>query len=90
MARMDFPPISILTSMASRVVPAISETMTRCSPARVLMRVDFPAFRLPTMAIFMSTSGSGSPLYSGTRLKSLLSMSRRRYLEVAEQMSGVP
>ncbi len=67
MARMERSPISILTSMASRVVPAISETMTRFSPASVLMRVDLPAFRLPTMAILMSTSGSGSPWYSGTR-----------------------
>ena len=48
------PSRSKTTSTASRVVPSISETIMRSSPARWLTSVDLPAFRRPTTAIFMS------------------------------------
>ena len=42
---------STVVSMASRVVPAISETRTRFSPKSLLIMEDFPTFGLPTIAI---------------------------------------
>ncbi len=59
--------ISKRTSIASRVVPGISEAMTRSSPASWLMSVDLPALRLPTMANWRSARrGVSSSPTSGT------------------------
>ena len=44
------PSYSNSVSMASRVVPAISETMTRSSPTRELTMVLLPALGRPRMA----------------------------------------
>ena len=49
---------TICVSMASRVVPAISDTITRSSPAILLMMDDFPTFGFPTMAIRGLSSSS--------------------------------
>ena len=53
------PSRSKTTSTASRVVPSISETIIRSSPARWLTRVDLPAVRRPTTAIFISGFSAG-------------------------------
>ena len=45
-------PCTISVSMASLVVPAISDTITRFSPRSLLIMEDFPTFGFPTMAIF--------------------------------------
>lgn len=60
-------PYSYGTSTASRVVPAISETMVRSSLRMALMSDDLPAFGLPTMAIFrpvLATCSSASAIFS--------------------------
>jgi hypothetical protein len=62
----DLSAYSTFTSTASRVVPAISDTITRFCPAIVFTSVDLPALRLPTMAIFRSASGSGVSSGSGS------------------------
>ena len=50
-SRYFLPSRSTITSIASRVVPGISEAMTRSNPASVLTSVDFPTFGRPTTAI---------------------------------------
>ena len=53
----NFPcSFSIIVSVASRVVPAIDDTITRSSPAIRLIRDDFPAFGLPITATFIQSS----------------------------------
>ncbi|MNT80366.1 hypothetical protein D3C72_2198120 [compost metagenome] len=44
------PPITNSSSMVSRVVPAMSETMARSSFKRAFSKVDLPTFGSPTMA----------------------------------------
>lgn len=44
------PLIVMVSSMVSRVVPGMSDTIALSSPVRALSRVDFPAFGLPTIA----------------------------------------
>ena len=61
------PSFSMRTSTASRVVPGISETMTRSAPASELMNVLLPALRLPTTAIFMATWAGASAVSAGRR-----------------------
>ena len=46
-----YPLISRFISIASRVVPAISETITAFLLARVFIRLDFPAFVAPAITI---------------------------------------
>ena len=41
-----------VSSIVSRVVPAISETIARSSFNNVFNKVDFPALGLPTIAVF--------------------------------------
>ena len=45
------PSITNSSSMVSRVVPAISETMARSSFNKAFNKVDFPTLGSPTMAI---------------------------------------
>ena len=52
-------------STASRVVPAISLTMTRSSPRMRLTREDFPTFGLPMTATLMTSSSSRSSSSGG-------------------------
>ena len=66
MATMVRPSISNLTSTASRVVPGISETITRGSPARALTSVLLPELRLPMMAIARSGRASRTAVSSGS------------------------
>lgn len=44
-------PSRTVSSTISRVVPAAGVTMLRSQPARRFIRVDFPTFGLPTMAV---------------------------------------
>ena len=46
--------------MASLVVPAISETITRFSPVSLLISDDLPTFGLPTMAMRGLSSSASS------------------------------
>ena len=46
--------------MASRVVPATLETMTRSSPRILFTREDLPALGLPITATLMASSSSSS------------------------------
>lgn len=55
MKRKRWPPMVIVSSTVSRVVPAMSETMARSSPVRAFRRVLLPALTAPTMA-------TGTPL----------------------------
>ena len=48
--RKPMPPITNSSSMVSRVVPAISETMARSSFNKAFKSVDFPTFGSPTIA----------------------------------------
>ena len=55
--RNNVPSMVIVSSMVSRVVPAMSETMARSSQRRAFRRVLLPALTAPTMA-------TGTPLRS--------------------------
>ena len=64
--------------MESRVVPGISDTMTRSAPTSAFTREDFPTFGRPTIAI-----GSGSVRVSGSR-------SGGRASSIASRSSSAP
>ena len=49
MNRNLYSPITIVSSMASRVVPGISDTIAFSSFRMVFRRVDFPTLGLPMM-----------------------------------------
>ncbi len=53
MKRKRMPSMLRVSSMVSRVVPSMSETMARSSPRRELRSVLLPAFVAPTMAVWM-------------------------------------
>ena len=72
------PSISMRTSTLSRVVPAISLTITRGSPASWFTRLLLPALRRPTMATRRSVPGSGSSSSSAFFGRRLQIMSRSR------------
>ena len=59
MRRNRSPRYSSSVSIASRVVPAMFETIIRCSPVKAFTRLDLPTFGRPTMA---SLTSSGSPV----------------------------
>jgi len=67
--KMNFPNrFSINVSVASLVVPAIFETMTRSSPAMALISEDLPTFGLPITATRILSSSSSSSSSSGKYL----------------------
>ena len=91
MATSACPSISKRTSMESRVVPAISLTMQRSSPASAFTNELLPALRRPTSAIFISAGASALPgSGSGTMAHSLSIKSRRRKFVSAETIMGSP
>ena len=57
--------VSSRESMASRVVPATSETITRSSPKRRFTREDFPALGFPMTATRMASSSSSAASSGG-------------------------
>ena len=66
------------TSIASRVVPGISNAITRSSPINLLIRVDLPTLGRPTTAIFIGrlgsfscSSGSGSGMPNESKASSI-------------------
>ena len=67
-------------SMASRVVPAMSETMTRSSLRMRLTSEDLPTFGRPTTAILMGPPSSCSASGSGSG----------RYLHISSSRSPIP
>ena len=72
------PSTSIGVSIASRVVPATAETITRSRPRKALTRLDLPTFGRPiTASRTMSSSSSASSSSSGTQLD-----------EAVEQVAG--
>ena len=80
----------IAVSMASLVVPAISDTITRFSPRSLLTIEDFPTFGFPTMAIFGRSSSSVSPAPSGKCETTSSSISPIPSLDAAEIGTGSP
>ena len=81
----DSSPSEKRVSMASRVVPAMSETITRSSPRMRLTSELLPTLGLPTTAIWMGLSSSSSAPSSG---KSLHNSSRRspKFMRLTEEM----
>ena len=77
------------TSTLSRVVPGVSLTITRSCPARALMKVLLPVFRLPTMASFI-TGSSGASALSPTSCSRRSSSSVRPVWCVADTHTGGP
>ena len=59
-----WPPWTTSESMASRVVPATSETTKRSVPSSALTKVDLPTLGRPTMAMRMSPVGRCSSVTS--------------------------
>src|SRR3954465_9137874 len=47
--------------MASRVVPGISDTITRSRPSSLFTRLDLPTFGRPRIATRIASSGSSGP-----------------------------
>ena len=85
------PSISKRTSTASRVVPAISLTMTRGSPASVFTNELLPALRRPTIAKRTSGTSGCSPALDFSRRSHTVSSKRfDPYPEVALTKSGCP
>ena len=58
--RKRFPPASRETSVASRVVPATSETIARSSPVSALTSEDFPTLGRPMIASAISRASRGA------------------------------
>ena len=83
------PPTSNRTSIASRVVPAISLTITRSSPASAFVKELLPALRRPTIATFISV---GTGLAGASPTRSQIASRRRRRPEplFALTMCGSP
>ena len=67
MSSVDQSLCTISVSSVSLVVPGISLTIARSSPAMVLSSRDLPTLGLPTMASFRSESGSGKAGSFGNR-----------------------
>ena len=73
--RLRIPAVSITTyfcpslvnsvSIASRVVPAISLTITRSSPRSAFVNEDFPTFGRPIKQNFVTSSSYSIPFFSG-------------------------
>ena len=85
--------VSITLSMASRVVPAISLTIVRVSPAMALNSEDLPALGRPTMATGVSAGPASSSPSSATTPLTSTSRSSSSPLPVpwtAEKSSGSP
>ena len=85
--------------MASRVVPATSETTNRSWPSSALTKVDLPTLGRPTMAMRMSPVGRWSSVTSSGSLlleRRELRLGRRRRrdrparLTMASSSSRVP
>ena len=72
------------TSMASRVVPAISLTITRSAPKIWLTREDLPTFGRPTTASFMIGSGPSVRVATGSSAVTASMRSRMPRLWVQE------
>src|SRR5581483_7179559 len=53
------PPRRSTVSIASRVVPGMSETITRSWPSRALSRPDLPTFGRPRMATPIASAPAG-------------------------------
>ena len=62
-------PRTSTVSIASRVVPGISETMTRSWPSSLLTRLDLPTFGRPRIATRIASSGSSARARAAVRLE---------------------
>ena len=72
------PFLTIWVSIASLVVPAISETITLSSPRSLFMIEDLPTLGLPIMAILGLSSSVSSLALSG------------KYLTTSSSISPIP
>ena len=77
--KINFPfSFSITVSVASLVVPAIFETITRSSPEIRFINEDLPTFGLPMIATLIESSSSVSSISSG------------KYFIISSSISPVP
>ena len=76
--------------MASLVVPAISDTITRFLPRSLLIIDDLPTLGFPTIATLGLSSSSSLPASSGKCLITSSSMSPRPSFPIAETGIGSP
>ena len=86
----SFPLYLMSVSIASLVVPAISDTITRSSCASLLIREDFPTFGFPIIAIFGRSSSSMPAASSGKCFTTSSSISPSPSMEEAETGCGSP
>ena len=86
----SFPLYLISVSMASRVVPATLETITRFLPKSLFTIEDFPTFGFPTMAIRGRSSSSSSLFPSGKCFVTSSNISPIPRREAAEIGIGSP
>ena len=77
-------------SIASRVVPAISDTITRLFPISLLIIDDLPTLGLPTIAILGLSSSSPVSVPSGKFLTTSSNMSPIPSLDAADTGIGSP
>ena len=77
-------------SIASLVVPAISETITRLFPISLLIIEDLPTLGLPTMAILGLSSSSSISEPSGKFFTTSSSISPIPSFEAADTGIGSP
>ena len=89
--RNKVPPRTQVSSIVSRVVPAISDTIARSSPTRALSRVDLPALGAPRIAIgtpdLMALPERKESARDVTRAR-ILSMSSRNLVRSANSTSS--
>ena len=82
--------VSSTVSIASRVVPGMSETMSRSCPSRALSRLDLPTFGLPSTATRIASSDTGWPRPPGRRSSTASSRSPVPWPWSAEISTGSP
>ena len=86
----SLPLYLISVSIASLVVPAISETMTRFSPVILLIIEDFPTFGFPTIAMRGLSSSCASTASLSNKSVTVSSISPKPNRFAAETACGSP
>ena len=81
---------SILLSIASLVVPAISDTINLSSPNNLFIKDDFPTLGLPIIAIFMSSSSSSFAAIESKCSTTISSISPSPFPCPADTATGSP
>ena len=82
--------LSILLSIASLVVPAISDTINLSSPNNLFINEDLPTLGLPIIAIFISSSSSSIEAIESKCETTISSISPRPLPWPADIATGSP